>query len=1081
MIGRVAALVALVGAILAVVLLLGGGSDYEVTAEFENASQLVKGNEVVVGGSSVGTVKSIELGDHGQALVTFSVNEDYAPLMRGTVATVRSPSLSQIAGRQVQLTLPPDTDHGDAIPNGGTLGEAETVSAVDLDQLFNTLDPKTINDFKHVIKGMATSYDGVGPRANRGLHYLNPFLSTGRQVFAELNSDQRAFENLIVDTSHLSGALAQRAPDISALIGNLNSMMNAIGDRKQQLADAISLLPNFLRESNTTFVNLRAALDDLDPLVDASKPVAVRLQPFLATLRAASADAVPTFRDLSAILRRPGNANDLVELTREQPALAKAAVGTGSPDCGSDPTDLGDLSRAQDDNFTQGALGESVCALRNSAPQLSMFRAYTPELVGWFDDFGHSGFIDAIGGIGRIGTTLNPFSLSLPGGVPNLLDPLTPDQISRLARYRQRSALSRRQRAPGRGHRPVRSLGAVHRWRRAHRRRPRSLRPQPDGSRLMRRIVLIAALIVAPVIFVAATAGADDTHTYKIEMYNAFGLVTGSDVRIAGVNAGTVTDLDVTPQKRAVVTVELSGKFGVLGRDSKCSSEPQSLIAEYFITCDPAGPPLPDGGTIPASQVAQTVQNDLVQDTLRLPYTQRLQLLINEFGTALAGNPDELNQAIKLGAPAIGQLHKITSILASQNRIIRDLNANSDTVIGKLTQRREDVVRFIEEARQTADASLARRDALSTDFNKLDDFLAQLKPTLAKLGDAARANTPVLANLRAAAPGLNRLALNLPAFSNAAKASLGSLGQAATVGTTALRRGRDEIRLLADAGAKAPETGEILADFLRDIDDPRRAVEIDDRAQKDTGRTDPRAGKRDTKGYTGLEGILNYAYYQAGALNQYDQVGHLLHFSLYDIYTGPCGSFSSGHDATTGAPGVPAQGGGTTTNLLDAADCVGWLGPNQPGISQNLGLPSYDPSVCPNGTAPTAAKALCDPNNPAKSRATSGGNSAGSGRGSGSGTGTSTESAPDAGSTGQSPTGHGGGDAGASGGGGAPGTTPDDILDQILNLPPSATQNLPPALQDELDQLGGGSTDSSQQGTPDSQAAGDLLDFLFSN
>ena len=112
-------------------------------------------------------------------------------------------------------------------------------------------------------------------------------------------------------------------------------------------------------------------------------------------------------------------------------------------------------------------------------------------------------------------------------------------------------------------------------------------------------------------------------------------------MRIAGVNAGQVTDLDITPEKRAVVTVELSGEFGTLGKDTKCSSEPQSLIAEYFISCDPAGPPLDDGGTIPASQVTQTVQNDLVQNTLRLPYTQRLQLLINEFGTALAGNPDE--------------------------------------------------------------------------------------------------------------------------------------------------------------------------------------------------------------------------------------------------------------------------------------------------------------------------------------------------------------------------------------------------------------------------------------------------------
>jgi ABC-type transporter Mla subunit MlaD len=43
--GRVAALIALVIAVLAVVVLLGNGGDsYEVTAEFENAGQLVKGN-----------------------------------------------------------------------------------------------------------------------------------------------------------------------------------------------------------------------------------------------------------------------------------------------------------------------------------------------------------------------------------------------------------------------------------------------------------------------------------------------------------------------------------------------------------------------------------------------------------------------------------------------------------------------------------------------------------------------------------------------------------------------------------------------------------------------------------------------------------------------------------------------------------------------------------------------------------------------------------------------------------------------------------------------------------------------------
>jgi phospholipid/cholesterol/gamma-HCH transport system substrate-binding protein len=424
---RIAALVALGVAIVAIVLLLsGGGDEYEITAEFENASQLVPGNEVVVGGVRAGSVKTIELGPDGQAQVTFSVDEDYAPLERGTTATVRSYSLSGIANRQIQLTLPADGQGGEEIKDGGTLSQSETVSEVDLDEVFNTLDPKTVEDFKHVIQGFEISYDGVGPQANRGFKYLNPFLSTSRGLLGELAYDRRALSNLIVDTSQLSGALASRAPEVSALVGNLDRMMGAIGSQKEALAEAVSKLPAFMREANTTFVNLRAALDDVDPLISASKPVAKELRPFMATLRAASADAVPTIRDLDAILARPGSDNDLVEITNDQVGLAKRAVGSGAPDCGSDPTT--DFAAAQDDDFSQGAFGESACALRNSNPTLAQFRAYSPELVGWFDDFSHPAAFDAEGGLGRIGTSFNQFTVSA-GGLPNLGLPVSPSDL----------------------------------------------------------------------------------------------------------------------------------------------------------------------------------------------------------------------------------------------------------------------------------------------------------------------------------------------------------------------------------------------------------------------------------------------------------------------------------------------------------------------------------------------------------------------------------------------------------------------------------------------------------------------------
>ena len=181
-----------------------------------------------------------------------------------------------------------------------------------------------------------------------------------------------------------------------------------------------------MRQANTTFVNLSAALTDLDPLVRASIPVAERLSPFFREFRAAAADSVPTIRDLSEIVRRPGKSNDLVELTRSQVPLANAAVGSGLPDCGSDPSS--EFDQAADDDFSNGALGEATCALTNSLPQISSLRAYVPELVGWFDGFSTSGSVDASGGLGRIAATFNAFFAS-PSGLSNLLLPVDVGEI----------------------------------------------------------------------------------------------------------------------------------------------------------------------------------------------------------------------------------------------------------------------------------------------------------------------------------------------------------------------------------------------------------------------------------------------------------------------------------------------------------------------------------------------------------------------------------------------------------------------------------------------------------------------------
>ena len=65
--------------------------------------------------------------------------------------------------------------------------------------------------------------------------------------------------------------MPRAANDLSPLVSNANTALGAIAGQNQALDRSLVALPPFMRQANTTFVNLRAALDDLDPLVAATQ------------------------------------------------------------------------------------------------------------------------------------------------------------------------------------------------------------------------------------------------------------------------------------------------------------------------------------------------------------------------------------------------------------------------------------------------------------------------------------------------------------------------------------------------------------------------------------------------------------------------------------------------------------------------------------------------------------------------------------------------------------------------------------------------------------------------------------------
>ncbi len=430
----------------------------------------------------------------------------------------------------------------------------------------------------------------------------------------------------------------------------------------------------------------------------------------------------------------------------------------------------------------------------------------------------------------------------------------------------------------------------------------------------MRRLATITLLLLGLGTFAWMAGGASESdpgNEYFVELDNAFGLVDGADMKIAGVRAGVLTRITLDRKtRRAIVGFRITRDgFGSIRTDATCATRPQSLIGEYYIDCQPgnARQKLPENGRIPVTQTSTTVGADLVNTVLRRPYAERLSIILNELGAGVAGNGQNLDDAIRRASPALRETDKVLAKLARQNATLVQLTENADTVIGDLNANRKDVGRWVVEARDTARISATRKEQLAEGFRRLPAFLDELGPTMRVLGETADAQTPALRDLQASAGPLREFLDRLGPFAKASDPAIDALGTASKTGTEAVQAAAPVITQLRRTARPAPEAFKNLAIVLEHLNDPANALEDDPRAAKATGRPAP-------TGYTGLESFLTYAFDQTMSTNIYDQNNHLLKIGL--LAGGECADYAD-------VPRAKEVG----------EECSAALGPNQPGIN----------------------------------------------------------------------------------------------------------------------------------------------------
>jgi ABC-type transporter Mla subunit MlaD len=411
----------------------------------------------------------------------------------------------------------------------------------------------------------------------------------------------------------------------------------------------------------------------------------------------------------------------------------------------------------------------------------------------------------------------------------------------------------------------------------------------------MRRLLLLALVTSVAVAAALAARGAHAGSTYGVDAVfdTAKGLIPGQLVKIAGARAGTIEDISLTRDYKARIHMQVDARFAPFRVDATCSIQPQALIAENFVACDPgSGRPLrPVGGYPPTVPVTRTSVPANLTDLFQIwsvPVRERLPLVISTLGAGFAGRGGDFNAILHRANPALAATRRAIRLVDAERARLSRLVVDSDALLASLAKHRAGVAGFIGHGAGVAAATASRRVQLAEAVRRLPALLDAARPALRRLDELAASGTPIVRDLRASAPGLNQLLTELRPFAAAARPALRSLGSTAQQARRAARHAAPVVRKLARFSGPAIPTGRSLDALFTSMRD---------------------------RGF--VEGLLTSVYRFAAASARYDSVSHLLPVaigasscSLYaTVPVAPCSaSFASQPPSSTRAnwPRAPA-------------------------------------------------------------------------------------------------------------------------------------------------------------------------------
>jgi phospholipid/cholesterol/gamma-HCH transport system substrate-binding protein len=318
---------------------------------------------------------------------------------------------------------------------------------------------------------------------------------------------------------------------------------------------------------------------------------------------------------------------------------------------------------------------------------------------------------------------------------------------------------------------------------------------------------LTGMLIVVAAILLVASVGS--SYRLTVQLANADGLESGSQVKIDGVAVGAVTAVRLGGGDTVQAQVSLDPGHAITS-DATAQIVPNDLLGSMYLQITPGrGPALASGATIPASRVSYPVQLDQVLNVLDANTRARLAILIDQAGTALTGRRYDFNRVLSLLPPAFGTGAQLIGQLDTDNRTLANLVAQSSQFLAALVPQDRTLGTLIATGTQTMRTTARHQLALRRVLNEAPATLDSAQEFLTQLGDAAGPLGPAARAITATAP---RLADTLAQVSPFQKAAQPALTQATSVAPLLTRLGEQATPVISAANPAAQTLSTLAAD-----------------------------------------------------------------------------------------------------------------------------------------------------------------------------------------------------------------------------------------------------------------------------